>query len=323
MRSISLATLVALAAASLAPGAGAGGIGGLVSGVVYDEPSRSIRPVVGAPGASYLGEPMAQDLDAVWPAPDGDQALVLVGGAAGWLKGLRNGTLEWQALPALAGKPERVAWALDSSAAAVHAAGRVMLVDPTGGVSASFSTEALGGPILSLAVTGGAVLAGVDGVGLYWLNSGGPARLLARLAQPGSLVVTRSGRLLVADRAREEILEIRNWRESAEVSLFANASAGVTDPAAMAASPDGKLLLVAGSTGRKVAFFDLASGALLRWVPLDFEPTRLQPLDDGTSWLLTERRRAGDVLEVLTTAGEETAVFFIPAPAEGLAEAQE
>lgn len=322
MRSISLAILVALAAASLALGTGAGGIGGLVSGVVYDEPSRSIRPVVGAPGASYLGEPMAQDLDAVWPAPDGDQALVLVGGAAWWLKGLRNGTLEWQALPALAGSPELVAWALDSSAAAVHAAGRVMLVDPAGGASASFSAEALGGPILSLAVTGGDVLAGVDGVGLYWLNSGGPARLLVRLAQPGPLVVTRSGRLLVADRAREEILEIRNWRESAEVLLFANASAGVADPAAMAASSDGKLL-VASSTGRKVAFFDLASGALLRWVPLDFEPTRLQPLDDGTSWLLTERRRAGDVLEVLTAAGDEPAVFFIPAPAEGLAEAQE
>ncbi len=323
MRSVSPAILVALAAASLAPGAGAGGIGGLVSGVVYDEPSRCLRPVVGAPGASYLGEPMAQNLDAVWPAPDGDQALVLVGGAVWWLKGLRNGTLEWQALPALAGKPELVAWALDSSAAAVHAAGRVMLVDPAGRTSASFSTKALGGPILSLAVTGGAVLAGVDGVGLYWLHSGGPARLLARLAQPGPLVVTRSGRLLVADRARQEILEVRNWPDSVEVLLFANASAGVTEPAAMAVSADGKLLLVASSTGRKVAFFDLASGALLRWVPLDFEPTRLQPLDDGMSWLLTERRRAGDVLEVLTTAGEETAVFFIPAPAEGLAEAQE
>lgn len=323
MRSISLAVLLTLAAASLVPGAGAGGIDGLVSGVVYDEPSRSIRPVVGAPGASYLGAPMAQNLDAVWPAPDGDQAVVLAGGAAWWLRGLRHGALEWQALPALAGKPELVAWALDSSAAAVYAAGRVMLVDPAGGVSASFSAEALGGPILSLAVTGDDVLAGVEGVGLYWLNPGGPARLLARLAQPGPLLVTRAGRLLVADRAREEILEIRNWRESAEVSLFANASAGVSDPAAMAASPDGKLLLVASSAGRKLAFFDLASGALLRWVPLDFEPTRLQPLDDGTSWLLTERRRAADPLEVLTAAGEETAVFFIPAPAEGFAEAQE
>ena len=82
----------------------------------------------------------------------------------------------------------------------------------------------------------------------------------------------------------------------------------------MAASPDARFLLVAGSAGRRITFLDLASAALISELSLDFEPARLEPLGDGAGWLLTERRRPSDVLEVLAVGGEP-AVFFIPAPA--------
>jgi len=315
MRSLCSLLLVSVWAADLARGADSAGIRGLVAGLVYDRPGRSIRPVIGAPGSAYLGEPLARDLEAAWVAPDGDQALALSRGSLYWLEGLSVHSPRWRTLSIGEGVPALVGWSVDSSAAAVYIPDRLILVHRAAGVVAGFSTESLGGRIITLAIADDAILAGVEGVGLYRLSAGETPALVARLPEARAILPAGSDRLLVADRARQEILEVRCWREFPEVSPFASAAAGVSDPAALAASPDGRFLVVASSVGRRVTVFDLASGALIRELQLDFEPTRLEPLGDGASWLLAERRGAGEALEVLTVAGEP-AVFFIPAPAE-------
>jgi len=313
MRPLCLAVLLSIPVENLAPGAANGGVGELISGVVYDGACRCLRPVMGAPGSAFLGEPLAGNLDGAWVAPDGDQALVLSGESLFWLKGLKSRSLEWLPLPVPGAMAALVGWRADSTAAAIYTPGSLTLVHQAAGVLAGFSTEPLGGRISALAVADDAVLAGVEGVGLYRLSAAGEMALLGRLIQPSAIVPAGPDRLLVADRARGEILQIRRWRDSAEILPFASFGAG--DPAALAVLPNGRSVLVLNSAGRRITILDQASGALIRELPLEFEAARLEPLGDGASWLLTERRRASEAFEVLSVVGEP-AVFFIPAPAE-------
>ena len=51
---------------------------GPVSGLIYDASSRSIRPVVGFPGSSYLGRPILRDLGKSFVAPDGESIVYVV-----------------------------------------------------------------------------------------------------------------------------------------------------------------------------------------------------------------------------------------------------
>jgi hypothetical protein len=48
-------------------------------GLVFDERSRALRPIVGYPGAAILGEPLLTNLDNAYASPDGNWVLVDVG----------------------------------------------------------------------------------------------------------------------------------------------------------------------------------------------------------------------------------------------------
>ena len=68
--------------ALLMAGAAAGQMASLkgpISGIVYDAPSRSVRPVMGFPGSSYLGKAIVNDVQMASISPDGESALVIEG----------------------------------------------------------------------------------------------------------------------------------------------------------------------------------------------------------------------------------------------------
>lgn len=291
-------------------GAESGAIRGLLSGVVFDGPSRTVRPLVGAPGAGYLGAAVLRGIDAFSLAPDGGQALASVGGQLYWVADLRTEAPVWLLVARELGSPELVAWRNDSGAAAVYSDAGLRLVSPTGSATV-FPVEGLGGGISALAVAGDSILAGVEGVGLYRLKEGAPPSLLAQLASPAGIAVAGGGRLYVADRARGEILEVRNYLETPEVVLFAG---GVADPVALSFSRRGTALLAAGASAKRVTAFDLASGAILGEFELDFEPSRLDALGDGSSFLLNGRVHETDTLQVFVD-GLSPGVYFVPAPA--------
>ena len=48
---------------------------GPVSGIVFDAKAKSLRPIMGVPGASYLGNALAADMDLAAVSPDGKFAL--------------------------------------------------------------------------------------------------------------------------------------------------------------------------------------------------------------------------------------------------------
>lgn len=289
-----------------------GNIGGLVSGVVFDGRSGSLRPVLGAPGAAYLGEPVARGFDAVSVAPDGRRAIALVGEHLYWIEDVFAGA-PFRELAQDARRWELAAWRSDSSQAALWLGDRLLLASPDG--LSALMLDGLQGSIRSLAVADeGAVLAGVPGGGVYLLQPGAAPALLASVADPVSIAVA-GDRAWVADGARREVLEIRHYRETPEMIVFAGANWGVVDPVAMAVSRRAPALWLADAGGRKAVCFDLATGAPRAELALDFEPSRLEPLG-GAGFLLNERVRDGEALELLVEA-DAPGVYFVPAPALG------
>lgn len=290
-----------------------GGIGGILSGVVFDAPSRSLRPVVGVPGAAYLGQPIARGFEAVSVAPDGRQAIALAQERLYWVGDVFEGA-PLHELAQNAGRWELAAWRGDSSQVALWLGDRLMLASPDGLVS--LPLDGLEAPIRALAVTDdGAVLAGVVGAGLYLLEPGAAPALVASLADSAGIAVA-GDRAWVADRASRQVLEIRRYRETPEVIVFAGAGRGVADPIAVAVSRRGPALWIADAGGRKLARFDLATGAPLTEVTLDFEPSRLEALG-GAGFLLNDRTGEGEAVEVLVEDEAAPSVYFVPAPAVG------
>jgi YVTN family beta-propeller protein len=62
---------------------------------------------------------------------------------------------------------------------------------------------------------------------------------------------------------------------------------GSLSPAALAATPDGKRLFVAGATANEVAVFDIASGAVTRQISVPHTPTGLAVSPDGARLYVT------------------------------------
>jgi YVTN family beta-propeller protein len=62
---------------------------------------------------------------------------------------------------------------------------------------------------------------------------------------------------------------------------------GSLSPAALAATPDGTRLFIAGATANEVAVFDLASGAVTRQISVPHTPTGLAVSPDGARLYVT------------------------------------
>lgn len=342
IRNVTRFMIVALAVSGLA--AQTSSVTGPVTGLVFDAHARAIRPMLGIPGASYLGDPLADAIDLASVSPDGRLAVAATDAGLFLLRGLETGSPVWVRLAA-AGNPELIAWNRTSTAVATYSGGYLRLwtrLKETLEVSRALRSgrraslrerrvglrlppmakdlgdvSVLGGRVTALAVDGSAaVLIGIEDAvsgGVYRLASEGDAVLLARAASPSSIVLANSGRdLFVTDRDRQEVLEVRNFRDGADVIMFANESLGVSDPVAAALSRDARTLLVASGSGRCLARYDLQSRALIDQMELDFEPSRLEPLGDGSVFLLNSRGGRNGVLRVLEE-GPNPAVFFVPA----------
>ena len=329
---------VAVLAACLSPAAAAqtGAIRGPVSGVVFDGAEQALRPVIGVPGAAYLGAPLAAQIDFASVAPDGRRALAVSRGTVYYVRGLGSGELRWRILEPRA-SADRAAWSPDSRSVAVWSAesGRLRvwrglgdetaaalyrqtrgsrLWSPRRGAPGAPSVEDLGrtdGLLTALAVDerGGVVYA-VPG-GVYRAGTGGRASLIAGIEEPVALAVWEST-LFVADRRSGEILEIHEAEGGgSDIRLFAGPGRGIDDPAALAVVDGGRTLVVAEARSQRLKFFDIATRAQTGEIGAPVRATRLLPLGERRL-LLNDRTKAADTLYVLDRAGPP-AVYFIPA----------
>jgi hypothetical protein len=333
--------LALLATALLAQ---SGGIRGPVSGLVYDGAARAIRPVNGVPGAAYLGSPVVAEIDFASVSPDGDAALALSAGRLYLVRGLNEQAPRWSVLEDNS-SAARAAWSADSDAAAVYssASGAIRRYGSLKSVTLASDTRLSpragprrvrpgvkglpvaadigvppAGEISAMAIDSrGDVLAGIAG-GVYLGSRVDGFRLVASVDETGGIALA-GDRLFIADRARGQIIEVRDYAAAADVQLFAGADRGVTDPVALAVSPDGRSLIAASGAGRNLQWFDLETRASTARIDLDFEPSRLDPRNGGALFLLNSRGAAEEPLQVL--AGRRNpAVYFVPAGAAEVAQ---
>lgn len=295
------------------------GLSGPVSGLIIDEQSRSLRPIIGMPGSAYAGTPLVQSFDYASTAPDGRNALVVKDQALYLVRRLDGGTPVWREFAKADNVPSHVSWSDNGESLALVNEDASSLdlwtglsteAKHTGTVSLAGVTE----HVVALAVDpdGAFALASTQGESsgtLYLLKPGVEPRMLMPLAGAGALLL-KDNNLYVADRGVSAITRVTNWDQNPNLATIATAGSGVSDPVGVALSADGKLLYVANAESRQILAFDLASNSLKGALDLGFVPSGLDRMGSNSLFLLRNGVAGEQPAQVLDTAAQK--VYFVP-----------
>jgi hypothetical protein len=288
-------------------------IGGPVSGTVFDRNSAALRPMLGVPGASYLGPGLVAGITVAAVSPDGSCALTVSEGRLQWVSGLREMAPASMPVDGALEGVDRLAWSPDGAFAAVYSSrsGQVQVLRDASRAPAAGPAIDVAPGIMALAVSAsGDLLAGAEG-GVYLVAAGSAPRLLAAATRPASMV-TRGSAVYVADSGAGSVLLVENFATAAAASVFAD---GVPSPVGVEISADGRRLFVASREGKFVGAWDLASRSSAGRVELECTPTELSAFGGRDIWLLNSDSGGPDPLYV-ATGGVEPAAWFVPAGRE-------
>jgi hypothetical protein len=296
--------------AACASAAAEGSLNGPVAAMLYDSATRSFHAVPGIPGAAYVGAAIADGVNAAAFAPNGLVGLYTKDGGLYLARPAADGS--WTSSRLIdAGSEQMIVWAQDSAAAAIIDAGTVTFRRADGSLTGH--SAGVAGQIAAAAVDGARLVAAVisdSASGIYLFESGAEAKLLARADRPVSVAVAGAD-VVFADRARNEVWLLRDYRNGTEPRLVAN----VDDPVGVAAA--GGAVIYASAASRKVVAVK-ASGEPVFELALDFEPTGVERFGNS-GWLLNPG--TSGPLQVLV-GGREPAVYFVPRGQEGSERAQ-
>lgn len=279
-------------------------VGGILSGAVFDKATKSVRAIVGVPGAAYLGGAILGGAENASVAPGG-RRILLVKEDQLVLVTLTGGGAVETSLGAWSGSFDKVAWT--DAAVAVAGAGSVKLFTFAGDGAATAPLAAFDNAVRALAIDadGNGVLA-ATAAGVFHIT-GGEAQLIASLGDPTALAISGAN-AYAADRARAEIVRIANYATAPEVQRLAG---DVGEGVGLAVSADNKLLLVADAAGSRIQTIALASGEIVEQAALDFKPERVESMGAGL-YRLDGRAQQQDPVEVASLT-QGLRVFFIPA----------
>jgi len=312
--------LLVLLGVLIAPAFGQGQVvklDGPICGFVFDPPSRTIRPLLGIPGAAHLGAPTFSNLDFAAVSPDGRQALAVRDGQL-WI--LRDPTAPIASpIDNAIDHPERIIWASDSSTAALYSSSarsiqRVQLLVGSPQLDPPIDTSFLPGPISALAVdTKGRIAVGVSDPaagGVYLFSFDKPPAQIASVNDPSALVFSGKG-LYIADRQSRSVLEIPDLAAGG-IAPFLAEQDGVVDPAAIAISPDQRRFYLASREDRTLRVYQINTRSLIAELPLDSEPSRIDSLSQPSLFALNTRQKPTDSLLLLDGRSGDS-VYFVPA----------
>jgi hypothetical protein len=298
---------------------------GPVPGFVFDRTSKSIRPILGVPGSSYLGAAVIDGFDNASVSPLGISALATQAGKLYYIRNLDRDQPDSTPLDDAAPNAHRFAWSPDGLSAAVYAAGSgqaqiLRNLDPrdsskTPAIGGAIDLSTLNGRVSALIFDGKRLLIGskAPGAGGVYLADGQSApKLLAQAANPVALSLdSANGDLYIADRDNDQIWMVHDYTGDATPMLFVDARAGVSSPVGIRVSAAGKRLLIANSGSRGIDSLEISTRASLGHLDLDFAPGRMEALGSGSLSLLNFGGPDGP-LYVLDGAGDP-AVYFVPA----------
>jgi len=303
------------------------GLRGPVMGYVLDRSSQAIRPVNGIPGSSLLGQPLALPLQIAAAAfsPSGDFAVVLSASDDRTAHVLQNlgGAPNMIPIEGAITGVDRVFLNMDATAAALLASEGRQLQLVRGLPASPTATPALDlssitGTITALAIdrTGTNVLiaTSADHGALYLSSDGTYPRLIANLGSPTALALLNGDEdVVVADAAVNQLILLRHFAGTSEAFLLASERDGVSRPAGLQISPDGRKLYIANGATRTLDIWSFELQSIEATLTLDAEPTRLTPFQGSSTFLMNDAGENPLVLLNLSVDGAEPAIYFVPA----------
>jgi WD40 repeat protein len=294
-------------------------VGGPVEAITFDAPTRSVRAVIGFPGAASFGPVLLDSLDFASVATLQSYGLVFESGKCLFVSGLGSKTISSVAIAGVTAYPDGVVWSRNGLLA--------ILFSRTGGwfqIIAGFPNAPVAGALVDVSSLRGAftalavdapgkqiVLAVSGPNGAVYRADGGQFTPLAYMAKPVSLSFSNDGQTLYA-------LDAATLRVTA-ASLSGNglqtlALPGMTNPIAIQSFEDSQnrqLLYVAGGSDRVLRILDVASQQTVTDVPLYFQPTGLDPFG-SSSFVLAPRSQSANPLW-LFTGSPQPGAYFVPA----------
>ncbi len=301
-----------------------------VSGVLVDDATASILPLVGNTGSAHTGNASVGSVQFALPAPDGRTALVVRDGRISVIRRVQTHMPVWRDLTEEGVGVDRAVWSEDSNALAIYDAAQARIffwkntqADPA--PAGQFDMSQFPTAPISLALDPEAhyvfaIFAEREGASLTVIPVGGAAQTLLTLSRPGAMFLA-GGTLYIADRGRAEVLALSNWTTGLTLRTVVAAGNGIKDPAGIAISPDGKQLYVADAGSQQVLAFDLGSSAQKAAVQLDFPPTRMDLIAGGSLFLLDKGSRGESPAQFLQAPDMQ--VFGVPIGAADVVGIQE
>ena len=301
----------------------AAGVVGPVSGYVFDSAAHGLRPILGTPGSSLIGNPIdfGFAVASVAVAPRQDTAFVGAADGTFHLFRITSGTPAPITLNGLTGAAQRVVFSPLGQAAALYSAGSVQIISglpDSPAIAATVDVSAAGNPAaLALSDDGAALLvASANSVQLF--GSGASLGQLVPTSGPALLAfVPGQQSAAVADLQGAGIVLAQNLLNGPSTQVLAPSDSTIQSGSALAYSADGSQLLLASSAGQSVTAFDLAAGSR-NSLACSCSPSTLTRTGD---WFrLNELGR--DPLWMLDAKAASQLVFVPAAPASPASEPQ-
>lgn len=290
-----------------------------VSGVLVDDATASIRPLVGNTSSAHTGDASVSELQYALAAPDGRTALVVRDDRISVIRRVQTQLPVWRNLTEERVRVDRAVWSQDSNALAIYDAAQAKIffwknaqTDPA--PAGIFDMSQFPNAPTSLALDPEArfvfgMFKEREGASLVVIPVGGAAQTLLTLGRPGAMFLS-GGTLYIADRGRAEVYALSNWTTGLALRTVVAAGNGIKDPAGIALSPDGKQLYVADAGSRQVIAFELGSSAQKAAVQLDFPPTRMDLIAGGSLFMLDKGSRGESPAQFLQAPDMQ--VFQVP-----------
>lgn len=243
-----------------------GRIAGPVAGYVFDSPAHALRPILGIPGASVLGDAVKLGIDPVLAAvsPKLDSVIAVAGDRSFHFFRLNAGVTAEASVNGLAASPERIVFSPAGTAAALYAGGQIQILTGLPGTPTPgnrFELTAL------LALPGGrghgpfTAAFAVSDDGAYLLVAAGNGVQLFGSAGIRQLAATRSTAVAFAPGSHDAVLagtSVILVKDTGGASTLQPVGDSAHGAVGAAFSADAGTVYIASSEG--VAAFDLAAG---------------------------------------------------------------
>ncbi len=313
--SCSLAALLPIAA-----GAQPTSFQGPIRGFVFSHGSRTLRPLFGVPGASYIGSAVMSDIDSASVAPGGKWAVITQGGHSSCFQGLSNLSPVESTPDGLIDAVDHVLWNADGSYAVLFSSSgnqmqRVRFSNSAASPDSPVDLSPWGqASLLAIDPAGQKIVFGVAGSGLYLFPAGQSPALLSPMATPSVAAFDATGKsLYAADLDQQQIVKFDSDSNATTFAPLVQTGTAAANPAGLGVSNDGNYLMLADSAAQAVQVYSMADGSLANTIPLDFSPSRFETLNSGT--FLLNGDNSNEWLLVLD-ARQVPSISFVPANQE-------